>query len=467
MSHKYLYDTFLSHSSGDKPVVEKLAMRLEQAGCKPFLDKWHLVPGEPWQEALKAAIQQSATCVVFLGPSGLGAWENEEMRYILDERVKNKSFRVIPVLLPGADIAGQSKLPPFLRRLTWVDFRSGLSDRDAFNRLLSGIKGIPPGTGQSRDERIFVECSDIAEFQCDVVVLKYAQNFYGADAQVAALLVGDIDIIPRPGKYSLVRSHKAIAANYVLFAGVLDLYAFDYAQVREFATRTLHILSKELPGCSHVAMTMQGIGYGLDERESFISQIAGLTDAFQKGLVPDSLERVSIVEINSGRAQRLRDLLGQYYQSVSAQGKWSIESPPDVPEVGVTGAQSNSVPHVFVAMPFSDSMEDVFVFGIQGPINTAGYLCERVDMATFTGDILTRIKSRIETATLVVADLTGANANVYLEVGYAWGKERPTLLITQNSEELKFDVRGQRCIAYKNINDLAKKLSAFLGDLKI
>jgi len=284
--------------------------------------------------------------------------------------------------------------------------------------------------------------------------------------QVAELLVGDIDIKPQPGKYSLVQSHKAIAANHVLFAGVLDLYAFDYAQIREFAMHSLSILSKELPNCKHIAMTMHGIGYGLDEKESFISQIAGLTDAFKKGLVPDSLERVSIVEKNPGRAERLRDLLSQYYQSVSAQGNWSIESPPDVPEINSMGAQSNSVPHVFVAMPFSDSMEGVFVFGIQGPVNAAGYLCERVDMVAFTGDILTRIKLRIETAALVIADLTGASANVYLEVGYAWGKERPTLLVTQNSDELKFDVRGHRCIVYKNINDLAKKLSAFLADLE-
>ena len=58
------------------------------------------------------------------------------------------------------------------------------------------------------------------------------------------------------------------------------------------------------------------------------------------------------------------------------------------------------------------------------------------------GHILDRIKLRIETATLVIADLTGANANVYLEVGYAWGKNRPTLLLAKVGDELKFDVRG-------------------------
>lgn len=73
----------------------------------------------------------------------------------------------------------------------------------------------------------------------------------------------------------------------------------------------------------------------------------------------------------------------------------------------------------YAAMPFNKELQDVYVFGIQGPVNEAGYLCERMDMVSFTGDILARIKSRIETAALVIADLSGANANVYLEVGYA------------------------------------------------
>ncbi|HSK79131.1 MAG TPA: hypothetical protein VLQ45_21945, partial [Thermoanaerobaculia bacterium] len=64
---------------------------------------------------------------------------------------------------------------------------------------------------------------------------------------------------------------------------------------------------------------------------------------------------------------------------------------------------------------------------------------------------------------LIVADLTGDNANVYLEVGYAWGRGRPTLLIARSSDDLKFDVRGQRCIIYENIVDLSKRLS---NDLK-
>jgi hypothetical protein len=146
MTEKTQYDVFLSHNSADKPAVEAIARRLrELAHLEPFLDKWHLVPGEPWQEALEEAIDASRSCAVFLGPAGMGSWENEEMRAALGIRVQQPSFRVIPVLLPGASLPERGRLPRFLSRLTWVDFRPGLDDADAFHRLVCGIQGIAPG----------------------------------------------------------------------------------------------------------------------------------------------------------------------------------------------------------------------------------------------------------------------------------------------------------------------------------
>ena len=42
--------TFLSHSSRDKPFVEQVAGWLEDEAKIPvWLDKWNLIPGDPWQ----------------------------------------------------------------------------------------------------------------------------------------------------------------------------------------------------------------------------------------------------------------------------------------------------------------------------------------------------------------------------------------------------------------------------------
>lgn len=315
------------------------------------------------------------------------------------------------------------------------------------------------------ENRIFIECSDVTDFACDVLVLKYAQATFGADAQVATLLTrarNPSEISPLPGQHVLLPSKGKIAASLVLFVGVIDLYKFDYQQIRKFASDSLQILAEEMPDARHIAMTMHGVGYGLDEREAFSAQLAGLFDVFRDQGEPSSLERVTIVERDEGRAKRLRKIIQEYLPAKSAVTTVSPVPPKSRIDAGL---RSNAKPHVFVAMPFSEDMEDVYVFGIQGPVNAAGFLCERVDMASFTGDILTRIKSRIETARLVIADLTGGNANVYLEVGYAWGKDRPTLLLSKRGDELKFDVKSQRCIMYKNIADLAKQLDADLARL--
>jgi hypothetical protein len=140
------YDVFLCHNSGDKLFVRELARRLAEVGVQPWLDKWNLVPGEPWQEAIEEALDACRTVAVFLGPGGTGPWQNEEMRSALDGRVHDKTRRVIPVLLPETQMPDHERLPRFLRRLTWVDFREGIDDEDAFHLLVCGIKGKPPGS---------------------------------------------------------------------------------------------------------------------------------------------------------------------------------------------------------------------------------------------------------------------------------------------------------------------------------
>jgi hypothetical protein len=147
------YDAFLSHSHQDAESVEALARRLEdEAGLRVWLDRWHLIPGEPWQEELEEALDACQAVAVFLGPSGIRPWQNEEMRSALEERVRDAARRVIPVLLPGAPDTETLELPRFLRRLTWVDMRAGLDDEEAFHRLVAGIKGKAPGRGLDKGE---------------------------------------------------------------------------------------------------------------------------------------------------------------------------------------------------------------------------------------------------------------------------------------------------------------------------
>lgn len=143
------FDVFLSHRSADKPAVEELARLLVRKGIEPWLDKWDLVPGVPWQEALEKALAECASVAVCIGPGGFGPWQDEEMRAAISRRVQDRkgNFRVIPVLLPGTRREEIGPLPTFLTATTWVEFRDTLDDEEAFHRLVCGILGIAPGPG--------------------------------------------------------------------------------------------------------------------------------------------------------------------------------------------------------------------------------------------------------------------------------------------------------------------------------
>ncbi len=143
------HDVFLSYSSADRETAEELAHRLRQEGAVPWLDRWNLIPGEPWQPAIEEALRLAQTCAVLVGPGEIGPWQHEEMRVAIDRRVADGggAFRVIPVLLPGAERPQRSKLPSFLVATTWVEFRRTLDDAEALRRLLCGIRGVEPGPG--------------------------------------------------------------------------------------------------------------------------------------------------------------------------------------------------------------------------------------------------------------------------------------------------------------------------------
>ncbi|HEY4931393.1 MAG TPA: hypothetical protein VII23_07460 [Terriglobales bacterium] len=336
---------------------------------------------------------------------------------------------------------------------------------------------------------------DVLKFPADVLVLKYAQSFYGVDGTVSSLLaergaVTQNKLEPAPGSHVWVDTKGLLSSQSVLFVGVTSLGDFGYAEIEEFARRALSITGRDHPETERIAITLHGAGYGLDEIEALHSECRGILGSLEGGEAPERLSRVFIVERDAKRVKRLRAALGQLAlkprestsprspkpqkrlprvpgeQALTLNAKPKPRTSPRTPasKLESTGQVDNK-PRVFVAMPFAPEMEDVFYYGIQTPVRQLGYICERVDQEAFIGDILDQVKSRIENAEVVIADLTGANPNVYLEIGYAWGKARPTVLVIKKSDELRFDVQGQRCLQYQSIKDLETRLTNELKNL--
>jgi hypothetical protein len=133
---------------------------------------------------------------------------------------------------------------------------------------------------------------------------------------------------------------------------------------------------------------------------------------------------------------------------------------------GEEAGKGKKRPHIFVAMPFAVEMEDVYYYGIQRAIDANEFESLRIDKTAFTGDILEQIKRGIHTSVAAVAELTDSNPNVHLELGYAWGKGIPTVLLLRDGGELCFDVRGQKCLTYRTIKDLELALTEELARLK-
>jgi WD40 repeat protein len=178
------FDVFLSYNSGDRAVVERLAERLVRVGVSPWFDVWALPPGADWQTEIADGMGRASSCAVFIGPTDVGGWEHMEMQLALDRHVSDPNFRVFLVLLPGLpDRFEASRLPPFLRMRTWVDFRAGLDSDRSFTALVSAVNGLPLGPAVPLEPQM-----DVCPYRgLDVFDEQDAEFFFGRDRDVQRL----------------------------------------------------------------------------------------------------------------------------------------------------------------------------------------------------------------------------------------------------------------------------------------
>jgi len=81
-------------------------------------------------------------------------------------------------------------------------------------------------------------------------------------------------------------------------------------------------------------------------------------------------------------------------------------------------------------------------------IKSAKFNPKRADSTKVTGLILHQIQRGILGAKVVLADITGNNPNVMLELGLALAARKPVILLTQSLAELPSDLNGIRSSEY-------------------
>lgn len=116
----------------------------------------------------------------------------------------------------------------------------------------------------------------------------------------------------------------------------------------------------------------------------------------------------------------------------------------------------------FILMPFAESLNKVYEFLIKGTLVEAGYQVQRADDIKSQSNILEDIIKGIIESDLIVADLTDSNANVFYELGIAHAFQKKVVLITQEIDELPFDLKSYRVIGYSThfsrMNEAKKEL---------
>ena len=202
---------------------------------------------------------------------------------------------------------------------------------------------------------------------CDVLVLKFAQSFYGADRAVAnALKLDAHEFSVDPGDHLLLPTSGKLACKNVLFVGVPSLPDFGYAEIRSFASRALSVLATIDVERGSVGVTLHGVGYGLDEREAFTAEMTGLLDYLSQPHSSWRPRQVMVVEREPNRAQRIRLLL-ETILFESGYGKMGPGNAGQGSPDHNAGTAAVSKKHILVSIPFNDEMEDVYEFGIKEP----------------------------------------------------------------------------------------------------
>jgi len=101
-------------------------------------------------------------------------------------------------------------------------------------------------------------------------------------------------------------------------------------------------------------------------------------------------------------------------------------------------------------MPFHALGNLVFQQFLRPLAEEAGYRVERADTTLNQRAIMQDVIRGIQDADLIIADLTGRNANVFYELGlaHAANHERPVLLIAQSTSDIPFDLAAYRAVVY-------------------
>jgi hypothetical protein len=116
-------------------------------------------------------------------------------------------------------------------------------------------------------------------------------------------------------------------------------------------------------------------------------------------------------------------------------------------------------------MPFCESWSDyVWKKQIKPTVESmddARLVCQRAD-DLYGHDVMQDIYESILRARLIIAEITGRNANVFYELGMAHSLGKDVILLAQGSTHIPFDLQRFRHCIYSNDGPGYEKIQEYL-----
>jgi len=111
----------------------------------------------------------------------------------------------------------------------------------------------------------------------------------------------------------------------------------------------------------------------------------------------------------------------------------------DVMSVAQNGG---TTPTAFIIMPFASKFDNVYE-AIKQVVKTVdiGLGVTRLDEIRAAGRISDDLVQELASCALCIADVTGSNANVMWEVGYATALRKPVIALSEQGSPLPFDLK--------------------------
>ena len=113
---------------------------------------------------------------------------------------------------------------------------------------------------------------------------------------------------------------------------------------------------------------------------------------------------------------------------------------------------------VFVAMPFNDDYRDSYEYGIKIVLEQSGVEHFKADNEISNKDIMCKICEQLQSCGKVIANISGLNPNVMLELGLAYGLGKEVIVLKDKKTTAISDLGSIEYIEYAHVGELQQKL---------